>query len=902
MISSKRSTISRTRKRIWPSKRTSGWEITIILNEDLRADSIHADDPSVNDFEPHKWLGAWVDDIFDSEDGDTFVSSAIIENLDHSSFDINVRVKSHPELKSCARFKRLNSENTHSFLVNCFFWNSNTHHPFARRDLIDRIGDDSELSFCDVDLQTNLHRISPSLWVLLGYSLSDIQPDIRFFKALVHPDDMDFFEIKNVAERSNPFDESYNFRQEIRLMHAEGIYHWVEAFGVKYYSHADHKGRIYGIFQDITIRKLVEENYRVSEGRFNILLNSRNIGFFDFNFKDDREFISPILKRMLGYRVDELEDSFAAFNALVHEEDSQYPRIDYEKRENETRETYVRECRLLCKDGEYIWVQINGVYFRNPQGRVIRETGFLTDIEKKKAAEIALSEEQERLRVTLSSIKDAVIATNNEGNVVLFNAIAEAWFDVKAEDVVGKPIPRELFIVNPKTRAPFPLDENLDIGDGPTDDFKFKGVIKGPDGQEIVLSRSYAPLKDEAGEVIGTVLIYHDITSSERYANEMIKSSNMESIGMLAGGIAHDFNNLLTTILGNISLVQNDFASVEVLDQSEEACLMAKDLTQQLLTFAKGGAPIKKVTDLKDLVSRSVKLALMGSKVEGVFTFEDVELAVEADPTQMNQVIQNLTINAVQAMPDGGTYEVKLLKVEFDKDSPVPVAPGEYICIDLQDTGMGVPEENLAKIFDPFFTTKSFGTGLGLTTSYSIVKRHFGHIELKSSLGYGTQFSIYIPATDKCLNKDVEEDKKIMHGNGKVLLMDDDSAIREVAKLILERLGYTVTGTTKGEDAIAVYKEAMGTEREFDVVIMDLTIPGHMGGKEAIKELLKIDPDVKGIVSSGYSTDPIMANFEAHGFKGVVEKPFRVEELSSAIQRVIGLDSVLPDDGNCDND
>lgn len=215
---------------------------------------------------------------------------------------------------------------------------------------------------------------------------------------------------------------------------------------------------------------------------------------------------------------------------------------------------------------------------------------------------------------------------------------------------------------------------------------------------------------------------------------------------------------------------------------------------------------------------------------------------------------------------------------------------------------MGVPEENLAKIFDPFFTTKSFGTGLGLTTSYSIVKRHFGHIELKSSLGYGTQFSIYIPATDKCLNKDVEEDKKIMHGNGKVLLMDDDSAIREVAKLILERLGYTVTGTTKGEDAIAVYKEAMGTEREFDVVIMDLTIPGHMGGKEAIKELLKIDPDVKGIVSSGYSTDPIMANFEAHGFKGVVEKPFRVEELSSAIQRVIGLDSVLPDDGNCDND
>lgn len=900
MISLQRSTIPLTRKRIWPRKRAAGWEITLILNDDLRAESLHSDDSYIEGLDLSHWLGAWIDDLFNSEDGDTFVSSAIVANLDHPSFDINVSLKSHPELKSCARIKKLVSGDSHSFLVNCFFWSSNTHHPFARRDLIDRIGDDSELSFCDIDLQTHLHRISPSLWVLLGYPLADLRPDIDFFRNLVHPDDYDFFDVKDISERTHPFDEGYNFRQEIRLMHAEGIYHWVEAFGVKHYRHKNHKGRIYGIFQDITVRKLVEENYRETEGRFNILLNSRNIGFFDFNFREEKEFISPILKRMLGYRVDELEDSYEAFEALFHLDDSQYPGIDYEKHVNETRETYVRECRLRCKDGGFKWVQINGVFFRDTNGEVVRESGFLTDIEKKKASEIALSEEQERLRVTLSSIKDAVIATNNDGKVVLFNAIAESWFDVKAEDILGKPIPRELFIVNPKTRAPFLLDEDLKVGDGPTDDFKFKGVIKGPEGQEVILSRSYAPLKDQNGLVIGTVLIYHDITSSERYAHEMVKSSKMESIGMLAGGIAHDFNNLLTTILGNISLVQNNFASVEVLDQSEEACLMAKDLTQQLLTFAKGGAPIKKVTDLKDLVGRSVKLALMGSKVEGIFAFEDAELAVEADPTQMNQVIQNLTINAVQAMPDGGQYEVKLFKIELDQDSPIPVSPGEYICIDLQDSGMGVPEENLAKIFDPFFTTKSFGTGLGLTTSYSIVKRHFGHIEVKSCLGYGTRFSIYIPATDRCLEKEVEEDSKIMHGNGKVLLMDDDSAIREVAKLILERLGYTVTGTTKGEDAVAVYKEAMGTEREFDVVIMDLTIPGHMGGKDAIKELLKIDPDVKGIVSSGYSTDPIMANHEAYGFKGAVEKPFRVEELSKAIQRVLGNGSVVPENGNGD--
>ena len=500
---------------------------------------------------------------------------------------------------------------------------------------------------------------------------------------------------------------------ELRLRHAEGVYRWMEVFGVKYYAREPGKGRIYGIFQDITVRKLVEENFRESESRFNLLLNSRSIGFFDFNILEGKGYISPILKRMLGYRVNELEDTFDALSELIHQDDCQYPRIDYEKSIRDTRETYVYECRLRCKDGGYLWVQMNGVRFRNHDGEIVRRTGFVTNIEKKKKAELGLAEEQERLRVTLSSIKDAVIATNNEGNVVIFNQTAEAWFDVKAEDVMGRPIPRELFIVNPKTRAPFPLDDNLEVKDGPTDDFKFKGLIKGPDGKEVILSRSYAPLKDERGEVIGTVLIYHDITSSEQYAHEMIKSSKMESIGMLAGGIAHDFNNLLTTILGNISLVQNNFASVDVLEQSEQACLLAKDLTQQLLTFAKGGAPIKKVVDLKELIERSVKLSLTGSNVEAQFTFAEEDLLVEADPSQMNQVIQNLSINAVQAMPDGGNYNVSLFQVELENDSPLPLSPGKYVCIDLQDTGMGSSRREHLKDLRSVFLYQVFWYGIG---------------------------------------------------------------------------------------------------------------------------------------------------------------------------------------------
>jgi PAS domain S-box-containing protein len=903
MISSKPSSLVRPSSRTSPVRKSSGWEITMVLNDEFRAESINADDPKIRGLETDKWLGAWVDDIFCSEEGDTFVSSAIVSNLDLQTFDLNVCIKSHPELKSCARLKKLNNGRTHSFLLNCFFWDANTHHPYTRRDSFEQLGEVTELCFCDLDFDKSQFKISPSLWLLLGYSLSSEHPGFESFKKLIHPDDQEFYTIKALSEPESSFEKNYNFRMEMRLMHSEGVYRWVEAFGIKYFGRGPDNGRIFGIFQDITIRKLVEENFRESESRFNLLLNSRSIGFFDFDHPRKKGYISPILKRMLGYGVKELEDTFEQLDSLIHKDDVQNPRVDFEKGLKDARETYVRECRLRCNDGNFLWVQINGVLFREPDGEIVRRTGFLTNIEKKKAAEIGLAEEQERLRVTLSSIKDAVIATNNDGNVVIFNQTAEAWFNVKAEDVMGNPIPRKLFIVNPKTRAPFPLDENLDVGDGPTDDFKFKGVIKGPDGNEVILSRSYAPLKDTDGEVIGTVLIYHDITSSERYAHEMIKSSKMESIGMLAGGIAHDFNNLLTTILGNISLVQNRFAEIDVLEQSEQACLMAKDLTQQLLTFAKGGAPIKKVVDLRELVTRSVKLSLTGSNVEARFTFAEEDLFVEADPSQMNQVVQNLSINAVQAMPDGGSYDVSLLEVKLESDSPLPLSPGKYICLDLQDSGLGVPEENISKIFDPFFTTKSFGTGLGLTTSYSIVKRHFGHIVVKSDLGYGTRFSIYIPATDKTVEKEVEQEAKIMTGNGKVLLMDDDSSIREVAKLILERLGYTVTGTTRGEDAIAVYKEAMGTERQFDVVIMDLTIPGHMGGKEAIKELLKIDPDVRGVVSSGYSTDPIMSDYKSHGFKGVVEKPFRVEELSRAIQNVLNADAVSSDvnDGESDS-
>lgn len=863
------------------------WSLSILLNRDLRIDSVCLDGNN-DDFDVNSWIGSWIDDVFRSEEGDTFISSSLISNLDVSSFEINLSLKNHPSVKTRAQVKRLTGRDNYGFYIDCKFTSGTKDRmPVDRTDLLDIVRENSTLCICDLDFDSKNFEISIQLWQILGYHTKALDVSLNSFKELFHPDDLSFFDISYRGNWGEVIEGNFNFRQELRLKHAEGVYRWVEAFGVKYQPLENGKGRICAVFQDVTIRKLIEENFRESEERFNHLLNSKNIGFFDCNLATDRGFISPILKRMLGYNIGDLSDDYEQLEELIHFEDKGDSKIDYDDDSNNVRRTFVRECRMRKNDGTYMWVQINGLYFLNAKGGVDRKIGFLTNIENKKEAEIALSAEQERLRVTLSSIKDAVIATNNDGNVVLFNRTAELWFGVTAEEVMDKPIPKKLFITNPKTRAPFPIDDALKVGDGPIDDFKFKGVIFDPAGNEIILSRSYAPLKDEGGHVIGTVLIYHDITSSERYAHEMIKSSKMESIGMLAGGIAHDFNNLLTTILGNISLVQNNFSGIEVLEQSEEACLMAKELTQQLLTFAKGGAPIKKVVSVKELSEKSVKLALTGSNVEPTFNFSEDNLSVEVDPSQMNQVIQNLTINAAQAMPDGGHFSVKVDLVNLTDDSHLPLAEGAYVVVKFEDTGLGIPDENLQKIFDPFFSTKNFGSGLGLTTSYSIVKRHYGHIEVRSEIGVGTKFNIYLPATTRMVEPEIEEEVDLTDGNGKVLIMDDDSSIREVAKLILERLGYIVTGSTKGEEAIELYKAAMGTPEAFDLVIMDLTIPGYMGGKDTIKELLLIDPEVKGIVSSGYSTDPIMANFESYGFKGVVEKPFRVDELGKAIQKVL---------------
>ena len=386
--------------------------------------------------------------------------------------------------------------------------------------------------------------------------------------------------------------------------------------------------------------------------------------------------------------------------------------------------------------------------------------------------------------------------------------------------------------------------------------------------------------------------LQQEIVEREKVEEELLRAQKLESLGTMAGGIAHDFNNLLASVLGNIQLAKLDIPQTDQvyrqLTEAEQASLRARDLTQQLLTFAKGGTPVKSVTSVAALIRETAGFTLRGSSVRYDLQIPDELWPIEADEVQMTQVVNNLLINADQAMPNGGTITVKCEDIMLDAAAFPSLAAGKYVKVTITDRGTGIPQEHIAKVFDPYFTTKQRGSGLGLAVTYSIVKNHGGHISLESVLGKGTTFHLYLPATDKKLTPPAKESEYLRTGKGRVLVMDDEETILTTMRDILTRLGYEVTFAREGAEVVELYRNAMGERgTPFDVVIMDLTIAGGMGGKDAVKKLLEIDPRVKAIVSSGYPKDPVMSEYRQYGFSGVVAKPFRIRELSEVVYRVM---------------
>lgn len=384
--------------------------------------------------------------------------------------------------------------------------------------------------------------------------------------------------------------------------------------------------------------------------------------------------------------------------------------------------------------------------------------------------------------------------------------------------------------------------------------------------------------------------IVQDITAKRKTEKEIQRMENLESLGILAGGIAHDFNNILTGIQGSISVVLEQTGDAQILEnlyRAERSASEAALLTKQLLTFSRGGTPIKEVINCKSLIVDMCDFILRGSPISTSYDIPDEIMNISADKGQLGQVIQNLVINAKQAMPDGGILNIRVEDILLGTGEVKGLKPGEYLRITVRDSGPGIPPEDITRIFNPYFTTKKKGNGLGLATSYSIITRHSGTITVSNHRDGGAEFVVILPASSEKEEMPEKKEHKISKGTGRILIMDDDVVVRDVLNVMLEQTGYQSVQSCDGDEAITLYKDALEAGHPFDCVIMDLTIPGGMGGVEAIQHLIKIDPDVIAIVASGYSNDAALSNYEDYGFSGRLEKPFRLKTLSDTVRTVI---------------
>ncbi|MEW6109371.1 MAG: PAS domain S-box protein [Nitrospirota bacterium] len=632
---------------------------------------------------------------------------------------------------------------------------------------------------------------------------------------------------------------------------------------------------------DITERKLVEHILQESEAKYRDLYDNAPDMYHTLDKNGVIIDCNETEAKMLGYKKEEiigrpLSDFFTEESRRFFERD--FPRLNYKKAQVRVEREFVR------KDGTTFPASLNVFSEFDEKGELSRTRTIARDITELRRSEEALRESEKKYRTLFEESRDAIYITSRDGRFLDFNRSTMDLLGYSREEL--KNINVLDIYVNSEERHGF---QQAIEKEGYVRDYAIK--FRKKDGTEITCLLNSTLRCDADGKILGYQGIIRDITEKQKIEEELLKAQRLESIGFLAGGIAHDFNNILTAVLGNIAIAamyaKPGSELFERLVEAEKASMRAKDLTQQLLTFSKGGAPLKKAASIAEILRESAGLALRGSNVGCEFFLPDNLWPVEVDEGQISQVINNLVINADQAMPRGGKIRIFADNVIIGDDNVLPVQKGKSVKITIKDRGIGIPREHIQKIFDPYFTTKQKGNGLGLAVTYSIIKKHDGYITVESELGKGTVFHIYLPASEKKIDVKKVTREEPIRGKGKVLLMDDEEIVRGVCGEILRQIGYDFEYARDGKEAIELYVKSMRSGKPFDAVIMDLTVPGGMGGKETIQKLLEIDPGIKAIVSSGYSYDPVMADFRRFGFSEVIAKPYKLVELSEVLYKVI---------------
>lgn len=734
-----------------------------------------------------------------------------------------------------------------------------------------------------VDLEGRFLFVSPSYCEMFGKTEEELLGEK--FMPLVHKDDREIT-IKKMEKLYAPPHTCY---VEQRALAKDG-WRWLAWSDKAVLDEDGNVVAVVGVGRDITERKRAEQVLKKSETRYREIVENAVDMIYTLDRDGGLTFVSPSLAQILKYKPEELLGKNASV-AIAPEYWEKTRQIFQRRLQGERIPTY--ELDLITSDGEKVPVELTSNLVYDIEEKIIGTQAILRDMRQRKQAEQELLFKTALLEAQSETAIDGILVVNREGESIFFNKrFGEMWslpqelLDTKDDEKILQYVLSQLKDSERFLRKVRYLYRHED--EKSTDEIEFK------DGK--VFDRYSSPLIDSNGKYYGRIWYFRDVTEKHQRDEALLRTEKLESTGLLAGGIAHDFNNLLTGILGNVNVakmhVKPGEEVYERLKAAEKATSRAKDLTRQLLTFSKGGAPVKKVVSIMALIKDSAGFALRGSDVKYEFSIHDDLWPVEVDEGQISQVINNLVINAGHAMIEGGTIYVRAENHTAEHEEiqhDLCLREGKYIKISIEDQGIGISEELFQKIFDPYFTTKEDGSGLGLTTCYSIIKNHNGYITVESEVGAGSTFYIYLPASEVEITPEKDEDaeERPIVGKGKILVMDDEEMIRDVALQMLSHIGYEVEVAEDGADTIELYVKAKESNRPFDTIIMDLTIAGGMGGEETIQKLLETDPEIKAIASSGYSNDPIMASFRDYGFKGVLVKPYKIKELSETLHRVI---------------